>query len=520
LSNSVRLQRLEEVSVLSFPYLRLGLCTILLSSFAHAQKPAASAKDPLGRENPRSTVTEFLQACGSKNYQLAEQYLDLSRIPARTRAHRGVELAQGLEAILNQSRFSVLRLSQEPEGNLSDDPNPAIEHVTKDTANTVELERVQLQPGTPQIWLFSSESVAKIPALVPNTTESSIEAHLPRFLVSFRLIETPLWKWLALLIAAIILISLFRLLERLLLLILRQVEAHLRWTRRWEWLVAILQPLLIFLAAAGFRIAEEIVAPSALARVYIGDLILLVVVCSVAWCLINLVELFLTRVDSLLDPRQRVVSRSLLYLGRRTTRVVIFVVAGIFVLTNWGYPMTTIIAGLGVGGIAVALAAQQTIANVFGGVSVIGDHPVMVGDFGSFGGLLGEVEDIGMRSTRIRTLSRTIVSIPNSAFAGMNLENYSLRDKILFNATIQIKRATSKEQVRHLMDELADMLRKDKRVEVGPTPIRISGLTAAAFAVEMFAYVLSADIDTFYKIEAELFLEINQLVTTAGIELV
>ena len=144
----------------------------------------------------------------------------------------------------------------------------------------------------------------------------------------------------------------------------------------------------------------------------------------------------------------------------------------------------------------------------------------MVGDFGSFGGLLGRVEDIGMRSTRIRTLSRTIVSIPNAAFAGMNLENYSLRDKILFNPTIQIKRATSKDQVTHLMDELAGILRKDKRVEVGPTPIRISGLTAAAFAVEMFAYVLSADIDTFYKIEAELFLEINQLVTNAGIDLV
>ena len=499
--------------------INLGLSALLLaSSCAWAQK--APAGDPLGRGNPRSIVTEFLQACGRKNYPLAGQYLDLSRLPARTRTQKGVELAQDLEAILNQSRFSVLQLSQEPQGNLTDDPNPDLEHVTKGAADTIDLERVQLQPGGPQVWLFSAASVAKIPSLTPSTTESSIEGHLPRFLVTTRVVETALWKWLALLLVAVVVIFLFRLIERLLLLTLRKVESRLKWARRWEWLAAILQPFLVFLGAFVFRIAEEIVGPSALARVYIGDLILLVVVSSVAWCLVNLVELFLRRVDSLLDPRQRVVSRSLLYLGRRTTRVVIFVVAGIFVLTNWGYPMTTIIAGLGVGGIAIALAAQQTIANVFGGVSVIGDHPVMVGDFGNFGGLIGSVEDIGMRSTRIRTLSRTIVSVPNSAFAGMNLENYSLRDKILFNPTLQIKRSTSKEQVLHLMNAFQDMLKRDNRIEVGPAPMRISGLTSASFAVEMFAYVLTADIDAFYKIEVELFLQINEVVTSSGVELV
>ncbi len=93
-------------------------------------------------------------------------------------------------------------------------------------------------------------------------------------------------------------------------------------------------------------------------------------------------------------------------MGRRTAKVAIFVIAAIIVLDNWGYNMTTMIAGLGVGGIAIALAAQGTIANVFGGVSVIGDHPVMVGDFGIFGGVLGTVEDIGMRSTRVRTLTK------------------------------------------------------------------------------------------------------------------
>jgi MscS family membrane protein len=182
--------------------------------------------------------------------------------------------------------------------------------------------------------------------------------------------------------------------------------------------------------------------------------------------------------------------------------------------------MTTMIAGLGVGGIAVALAAQSTIANVFGGVSVIGDRPVLLGDFGNFGGILGTVEDIGMRSTRVRTLNRTLMSIPNSSFAGMNLENYASRDKILFNPTFQIKRTTPKDKIRQCMSALEELLQSDTHLEAGPSPIRLTNLTAASFALEIFAYALTSDINEFYKIEADLFLKIDEALVANGVELV
>jgi MscS family membrane protein len=152
-------------------------------------------------------------------------------------------------------------------------------------------------------------------------------------------------------------------------------------------------------------------------------------------------------------------------------------------------------------------------------VSVIGDHPVMVGDFGNFGGVMGTVEDIGMRSTRVRTLNRTLMSIPNSSFATMNLENYALRDKILFNPTLQIKRGTPKDKIRQAMKTLAEMLANDKRIEVGPSPIRLTSLTAASLGLEIFAYTLTDDIDEYYKIQADLFLEIDDALASSGVEL-
>jgi MscS family membrane protein len=362
--------------------------------------------------------------------------------------------------------------------------------------------------------------VARIPQLLPvPTAESKIEARLPRVFVTTLILETPLWKWIALLLVALILLAIFRMLVKLSERSVRSVAARFHRTGSFSWIQAIFDPVLVLLGAMAFRILEEMIAPAALTRVYVDRALLMVVVASFAWGLINLLDAVIVRIDRRLNQRQRVVSHSVMYLARRVLKTVIAIVAAILILDNWGFNMTTIIAGLGVGGIAVALAAQQTIANVFGGVSVIGDAPVMVGDLGNFGGVIGTIEDIGLRSARVRTLSRSVVSIPNSAFAGMNLENYAVRDKLLFNPTFAIKRATPKEQIRRLLKNLGDMLRQRQEVEVGQTPARISGYSAASFTVEVFAYVKTSDMSEFYQHQDELYLAIDEVVTSLGIEL-
>jgi MscS family membrane protein len=129
------------------------------------------------------------------------------------------------------------------------------------------------------------------------------------------------------------------------------------------------------------------------------------------------------------------------------------------------------------------------------------------------------VEDIGMRSTRIRTLNRTVVSVPNSAFAGYNLENYSSRDKILFNPTLSIKRTTPEDKVQQLVDALRKILTANHLVECVPTPVRVTGLAAAALSVEIFCYVRTADINEFYTIQGDLLLAINRALQESNVEL-
>jgi len=223
--------------------------------------------------------------------------------------------------------------------------------------------------------------------------------------------------------------------------------------------------------------------------------------------------------ESRLDTPQQVAARTMLRLGERTASATIVVLAILVVLQNWGYNTSTLIAGLGVGGIAVALAAQQTIANIFGGVSLIGDQPIRIGEFGKFGDMVGVVEDIGMRSTRVRTLNRTLVRVPNSNFAALNLENYSIRDKVLFNPTFQIKRSATDEQVHAVIEALNKMLSNRKDVEVVPTPARLTALASASFSLELFCYVRTADINEFYKIQGDLLLVINEVLKSSNVEL-
>jgi MscS family membrane protein len=200
----------------------------------------------------------------------------------------------------------------------------------------------------------------------------------------------------------------------------------------------------------------------------------------------------------------------------RLAKVTIFVFAVTAILASWGYDTKTVLAGLGIGGIAIALAAQKTVENVFGGLSVITDHPVFVGDYCKFGDSVGTVEDIGLRSTRIRTLDRTLLTVPNAQFSTVTLENFSRQDKMLFHLKLNLRRDTTAEQVRAILAAIDGLLKSHPKIETGNLPVRFIGVGAYSLDVEIFAYVLTEEGDEFMSIRQELLLHILDAVKNAG----
>ena len=476
-----------------------------------AQKTESPSSDPLGRGTPQSAVLQFLGACHAREYAKAAYYLDLRQMSPADRATKGPQLAQQLEDLLDDTPFDIATLSRDPEGDLSDGLSPSREGLANFQIEgkplELDLERVELKPGF-KVWLVSADSLPLIPKAHELVTETPFEKKLPQLLVTHEFLDTPVWRWIALLAIGFALWFAAGLLSRALVLTFgRLVNGNAGQLR---------EPVRVCLAIAGFRGATAFAPPSALPRMYMERALAMAFALGLAWAGAAAVDYVAERWRSRLDPRMKAMTYSVLPLIRQILKLSLFLIAILAVVSAWGYNTATILAGLGVGGIAVALAAQKTIENLFGGISVISDRPVLVGDFCRFGAHVGTVMHIGLRSTRIRTLDRTILSVPNSQFSATELENFSARDKIWFHVTLSLRRDTSSDQVRRVVSAVQDILRQHSKVETGNIPVRFIGIGTYSLDVEVFAYVTTSDYDVFLEVQQELLHEMLQAVERVG----
>jgi MscS family membrane protein len=169
--------------------------------------------------------------------------------------------------------------------------------------------------------------------------------------------------------------------------------------------------------------------------------------------------------------------------------------------------------------VAVALAAQNSIENLIGGFTLFVDRPVSVGDFCRFGDKVGTVEEIGLRSTRVRTLDDTVISIPNAAFAKMELENFSQRRKIWYHPRLQLEKTSSADQVRFVLVEVRRMLYSHPRVDPDPARIRFAEFGPSSLELDVFAYVTVTDFGEYLEIAEDLNLRIMDILARGGLRL-
>ncbi|MGP0072882.1 MAG: mechanosensitive ion channel family protein [Bryobacteraceae bacterium] len=498
------------------------LSTLCTAQILPSAKPAGSPanKDPLDRDSPQSSVVAFLEAAHAHNYGRAWRYLDLRKMPEEERLRGSEQLARQLETILDRdTQFDVGDLSRNPEGDLEDNLPADLDRVdtfrVKGQTLELDLERVKLHSGL-SVWLFSPESVARIPIIAQQTNTSLIERHLPLPLVNWELIGTPLWRWIGMALLAFFLAVFSEGLSRLVLWLTRQGVKRMAPNWSLSLLETFLGPLRLLLSVSLFRAGMEWFEPSALLRLYLGRVLALLFFWGIFWLCAVIIDVVVRHLRVRLQTRHRAFSYSVLPLSGRVAKVLVFVLIIAGVLSAWGYNTTTLLAGLGIGGVALALASQKTIENLFGSVAVISDRPVSVGEFCKFGGSMGTVEDIGLRSTRIRSLDRTLLTIPNGSFSTMTIENFDRKDKTLFHVTLNLKRETTLAQVREVLQSITKLLQGNPKFETGGIPVRFVGIGTYSLDIEIFIYVLTLDGDEFMKIQQELFLAIMDAVEAAG----
>lgn len=209
-------------------------------------------------------------------------------------------------------------------------------------------------------------------------------------------------------------------------------------------------------------------------------------------------------------------SRALVPLGARAAKAVLLAIAVIAALSVFGYPVASLVAGLGIGGLALALAAQKTVENLFGAFSIGVDQPFREGDFVKIEDFVGTVEAIGLRSTRFRTLDRTIITIPNGKLADMRLESFSERDRLRFATVIRLVYETTAAQLRSALAGFEAALRGHPKIWPDAVVVRFSELAASSLNIEVMAWFQTTDWGEFQAIRQDILVQFMDVVERAG----
>jgi len=210
-------------------------------------------------------------------------------------------------------------------------------------------------------------------------------------------------------------------------------------------------------------------------------------------------------------------ARSLISVGGKGGRVLVFALGCITILSELGFPVASIVAGLGLGGLALGLAAQKSLENLFGGVSIAVDQPLRAGDFVRVDdATIGEVESVGLRSTRIRTLDRTLVSLPNGRVADSRIECYTVRDRIRLACTLGLVYSTTSEQMRTVIEGLETVLKDHPKIWPDNVVVRFSAFGASSLDIEIMAWFQTTNWGEFQGMREEVLLDFMGVVEKAG----
>ena len=489
-----------------------------LAFTARAQTPGAAPAppvvaaepwtDPLGRSTPRGTLRGFIEAARGGDTQRAARYLN-------SRPWDPEDLAQRLFVVLD-ARLPprLLRVSDTQSGSDPSMPDREIVATIQGQTRSAEviLERLHRAGEPGAIWLFSRESVMAVTAQYDEIVNSRWSGLVPEFLVRTRVGGWRLIDVLAILLGLPVLylatIFINRTLTPLIGLGFRAAGSP-----RKSVLPASARLLLVVIAAKWFVAALPL---SFTVRQVWSAIAALLIIGTIARLLMLLSAELERHVVERVAPAQVGAAASLLRLMRRGADVLILFAAVIVALFHFGINPTPALAGLGVGGIAVALAAQKTLENVIAGASLIFDQAVRVGDFLKVGDVQGTVDHIGLRSTRIRTLDRTMVSIPNGQIANLSLETFSARDKFWFHHEIGLVYETTPEQLRQILEATRALLVGHPLAEVPSVRVRFIRLGAFSLDVEVFAYVQARDWNHFLEVQEQLLFAITAIVSDAG----
>ena len=477
---------------------------------------ATPLPDSFGRDTPRHTVQGFISALSENDYLLASNYLNLSKSDNPTTVVR--QFKQALDA---GGRFQPdLQISNTPEGNLTDQLPPSQENVgvinIGEKSVSLLLERV-VSKENEQYWQFSSETLSSIPEVIENSEPTLVSRYTVDTLDGKKLFGYQLADLVAALSMIVSSFVLTYIAVWLLYHLLRIVYPRVRGVPL-PLPDKVILPLSVVIMALILSEVMVYAGVSVTLREPVNRFTDIASWLALTWLLLRVIDAIFTRAVNLSYKKNYTERVSILGLLRKVVKALLLIFAVIVIFGNLGFDLTTGIAALGVGGLALALGAQKTIENLVGSVVVVADSPVRIGDYCKFGTYEGTVIDIGIRSSRVRTLTRTVVTVPNGDFSSMQIENFTSRDMFRFFHQLYLKRTADIDVVFKMVKDLDEFLKEHEMTNQEWNQVNILELRQDCYVIQLQAYINANDVMEFYDKQNVVFVDVLNQVAKYDVE--
>ncbi len=485
-----------------------------------AEAPVTGPYDEYNRSTPRSSLIAFILAAKEDDFERAVNYLDLRNLSFSTGIEEevdGLELVKKLLVVGKRAmKLDLEELSDDPKGHLDDGLPSYRDRIT--TLKTREgpvdilMQRVPRGDGV-YIWKISNSTVSMIPALDAEFGYGLIGNMLSEIFPHYIVFGFEVWQ-LVMMIGLLVMGYVIAVVVTFIVIKILSIFKRFKKERLNKFIVG---PLRFLIMVVFFRANFDLIAPSLEARALFEARTFLIV--ALLWVMVGVVELVMHRLADRMQRNGQNDAIVLLRPAATSIKLIIILMAVVSWMDNLGYEITTILAGLGVGGVAVALAAQKSLENLIGSITIYASQPVRVGDFCKFGDTLGTVEEIGLRATLIRTLERTVVHVPNALFSSAAIENLTQRDKILYRTRLHLSYEDTPAQVRQVLTKIRDLIVQHEAIDEESSRVRFLEFGEYAQELELYIYIKTTDFAEYLEHREDINLRLNDIIESAGAHL-
>ena len=481
-----------------------------------ADRPEIPA-DEFDRGAPRGSGEGFMAAADAGDYDAAAEYLDLRNLRGEAKQLTGAQLARRLNVIIGRATWiDINELVDDPAGR-SNDNLPAYRDpigIVLDGDKEIQLLMQKVPRGDGVfIWKISNATVSIIPKLYATYGYPEVVEDLRRSLPDVSFLGYELFKWVVVLATGLLVYAALFLIALIIRRVLGNPEApsHQRLFR------FIVLPLGIWavimtLSAVATSLGRGTTA-EAIER--LSPIPILVTV----WMMMGGINLIRDIYTNRLQNKGRPGAAVLLQPMGNAIKILLATGAVLIYLDKLGVNITTVLAGLGVGGIAVALALQKPMEDVFCAITLYMQQPIRVGDFCRVGEYTGTIEEIGLRTTRIRTLADTLIAVPNAQLANAPIDNFSARKKILFQPILRLRYDTTPAQLTQILDGIRELLSTHDRILQENPRVRFKEIADDALLIEAYAYLDTNVWAEYLELAEGLNMRILEIIALAGTSL-